>query len=110
TQTLPRNPAGNRGVSMHFHPNQLPCFTLWKNTAAAADGYVTGLEPGTNFPNPRSHEHKAGRVCKLPPQGSCRYDLQFEIHATTAAVEAAEAAIEALQRDVEPRVHERPES
>ena len=44
---------------------ELPCFTLWKNTAAEADGYVTGLEPGTNFPNLRSFERFVGENWNL---------------------------------------------
>ena len=49
TQALLKNAHGTRGVCLKFNQRQLPCFTLWKNTTAAEDGYVTGLEPGTNF-------------------------------------------------------------
>ena len=41
-------PGGAQGVSVHFNTNQLPCFSLWKNTADPADGCVTGLEPGSS--------------------------------------------------------------
>ena len=50
---------GDKAVVLRFHKDQLPCFTLWKNTAGRRDGYVTGLEPATNYPNPRPFE-KAG--------------------------------------------------
>ena len=40
----------------------MPWFTQWKNTTSVADGYVTGIEPGTNFPNPRTYEGEQGRV------------------------------------------------
>jgi galactose mutarotase-like enzyme len=105
TQALLKNAAGDRGVSVHFNHHQLPCFTLWKNTAAVEDGYVTGLEPGTNFPNTRTQEHQAGRVCNLPPQGSRSYELEIEIHASAADIANAEAAIQQLQGDTKPAVH-----
>ncbi len=54
TQALLRSADGRRGVCLYWNVKQLPCFTLWKNETAEQDGYVTGLEPGTNFPNPRS--------------------------------------------------------
>ena len=38
---------GTRAVTMEYLTAQIPCFTIWKNTTADSDGYVTGLEPGT---------------------------------------------------------------
>ena len=43
---LLKNKAGDLGSSLRFSLAQMPCFSLWKNTAARDDGYVTGLEPG----------------------------------------------------------------
>jgi hypothetical protein len=57
----------NLGVYLRYDAANLPCFTLWKNTAGMSDGYVTGLEPGTNFPNRRSDEELAGRVVSALP-------------------------------------------
>jgi len=57
---------------------ELPCFTLWKNQGGLADGYVTGLEPGTNYPNPRSFEETQGRVVPLAPHASVAFDLAIE--------------------------------
>ena len=54
-------------MSLVHNVKQLPCYSVWKNTTASADGSVTGLEPGTNFPNPRSFEGQKGRVLKLAP-------------------------------------------
>jgi len=65
------------GVAMRFSTRQLPCFTLWKNTAADRDGYVTGLEPGSDYPNPRMFERAQGRVVTL--QSGERYDAELEI-------------------------------
>jgi hypothetical protein len=104
-----RDASGARGVSLHVDTRQLPCFTIWKNTTAAADGYVTGLEPATNFPNRRSHEAGQGRVVELAAGGVARFDLDLEIHVGSAEVAAAEAAIAALQAGVEPRIFREPQ-
>jgi hypothetical protein len=50
---------------VRFDVDKLPYFTLWKNTVGLRDGYVTGLEPGTNYPNPRGIEEAAGRLIHL---------------------------------------------
>jgi hypothetical protein len=97
TQVLLKDAHGTRGVSLHYGVRGLPCFTIWKNTTAAPDGYVTGLEPGTNFPNPRTFEGDQGRVAKLPGGGKASFDLQLAWHPDAPAVEAAEAAIGSLQ-------------
>ena len=109
TRTLLKNAHGTRGVSLVYNTKQLPCFSLWKNTTAEADGYVTGLEPGTNFPNPRTHEGKEGRVVKLPPGGKYAMDLTIEIHPTDAAVKAAEAAVAKIRAGREPKIFDKPQ-
>jgi hypothetical protein len=110
TQSLLKNAHGTRGVSLHFNKQQLPCFTIWKNTTASIDGYVTGLEPGTNFPNPRTHEGQHGRVVKLPPEGKAAFDLQLTLHVNAANVEQAEKSIATLQAAAQPTIHNKPQS
>ena len=109
TQTLLKNARSTRGVSLQLNTQQLPCFTVWKNTITTPDGYVTGLEPGTNFPNPRTHEGKQGRTVKLAPGGRTAFDLRLDVHATAAEVAQAEAAISALQAAVQPQVLDQPQ-
>ena len=58
TRVLLEHPTGEQGLQLRFNKQQLPWFTLWRNNVAAADGYVTALEPGTNFPNPRPFEEQ----------------------------------------------------
>src|SRR5262249_25981960 len=65
------NHAADRGIALRFNRQELPCFTVWKNTAALEDGYVTGLEPATNFPNFKSFEREQGRVATLPAGCQC---------------------------------------
>lgn len=104
TQTLLRSAAGDRGVSLKFNKRQLPCFTLWKNRQAAADGYVTGLEPAINFPNVRAFEKEKGRVAVLAPGESRTYEVTIEAHGDRAAVEAAEKAVAAIQAGATPDI------
>jgi hypothetical protein len=110
TEVLLKNAHATRGVGLRFNSRQLPCFTIWKNTTSTEDGYVTGLEPGTNFPNPRSFEEQHGRVVKLPPGGKTAFDLQLVAHRDEQAVAAAEKAIQELQRGTSPRIFDQPQS
>lgn len=104
TRALLHNAAANQGVSLRFHKGQLPWFTLWKNRQAAADGYVTGLEPGINFPNRKSFEKEKGRVAQLAPGESRTFELAIEVHPTADAVAAAKDAIASLQKRVTPQI------
>lgn len=108
TQVMLKNAHGTLGVSLHFNTKQLPCFSVWKNTTAGADGYVTGIEPGTNFPNPRSFETKHDRVIKLGPGEKKVLDLRLEVHGDNKSVTAAEQAIVGLQGSAKPTIHDKP--
>ena len=93
-----RNAAGDAAISLRIPLNELPCFTLWKNTAAEADGYVTGLEPGTNFPNLRSFERTNGRLLTLAPRATRRMSFELAIHVGGEQVRELEGEITDLQR------------
>lgn len=107
TQVLLRNAEGDRGLSLSFSTKQLPCFTLWKNTQAEADGYVTGLEPGTNLPNLKTFERERGRVITLAPGESYETSFELRVHDTPEAIAQTEKQIRALQTS-HPRRHEGP--
>ena len=109
TQALLRSAVGNQGVSVKFNKSQLPRFTLWKNRQAAADGYVTGLEPATNFPNPRSFEKEQGRVVSLAPGAKQAFDLRLQWHLAADEVSAAEQAVSAIAGDVQPKIVNQPQ-
>lgn len=109
TQALLRNADGDQGVSLKFNKNQLPCFTLWKNRQASADGYVTGLEPAINFPNIKSFEKKQGRVALLAPGESRTFEFTIEVHPNAASVAGAEQKIAALQKGVTPTIVPQPD-
>ena len=104
-----RNKARDKAVSMKFATGELPLVTLWKNTNALKEGYVTGLEPGTGFPNNRRIERKFGRVPKLPPGGTIKASIDVTIHATSNEVAEVSNRIEALQGGIDPTVDQSPE-
>jgi hypothetical protein len=109
TLVLLRNRAADKGVVLRFDVNQLPCFTLWKSTQGLREGYVTGLEPGVNYPNARPFEQSHGRVRTLPPGGSHLAETVLEALAGAAQVEAARKEIQALQESGgAPVVHPQP--
>jgi hypothetical protein len=72
-------PDGARAARLSWRAAELPCLTLWKNQGGLADGYVTGIEPGTNYPNPRSFEENQGRVVPLAPHADISFDLALEL-------------------------------
>ena len=81
------NASETRGVAIRYSTRQLPALTLWKNTDTLKQGYVTGLEPGTNPPYQRIVEREMGRVRKLAPQESARFDLAIEVLTSDGEVE-----------------------
>lgn len=109
TQTLLKNAHSTAGASLHYNIKQLPCYTVWKNTTASEDGYVTGLEPGTNFPNPRTYEGEQGRAKKLAGGASTEFDLRIQLHNQAAEIEAAEKAITRLQGGSKVQIYDQPQ-
>ena len=100
-----RNESLRQGLSLRFKKEQLPCFTQWKNHQPDSDGYVTGLEPGLNYPNTRSFEKDHGRVPTLEPGESRTFEIELTAHDSLSEVDAVVAEIEALQASVEPKVN-----
>ncbi len=112
TVVLLRNHAGTKGVALRYDVRQLPCFTLWKSTQGPHEGYVTGLEPGVNYPNPKPFEKERGRVVTLGPNtrpdSSYIAETTLEVLDGAEAVAAVEAEVKALQTRGEPTIHDRP--
>lgn len=105
TVNLLRNAAGNLGISMRYRTEQLPWFTLWKNTQAEADGFCVGIEPGTSFPNLRSFERDQGRVIHLEPGATYQTELEISVLTSAKDVQNIEADIERRQARCQPVVH-----
>jgi uncharacterized protein DUF4432 len=108
TMVLLKNGAGDRGSTMAFSLAELPFFTQWKNTTAVEDGYVTGLEPATGFPNKRVVERKFGRVPKLKQGESRKFRIDFGVLAGKDEVDRAVGEISRIQAGRETRVEREP--
>ncbi|MGB0417042.1 MAG: aldose 1-epimerase family protein [Coraliomargarita sp.] len=108
TLAMLRNAAGDQASLLRYKLEDFPCFTQWKNTAGSNDGYVTGLEPATNFPNSRRFERARGRVITLAGGESRTTTLTIETLDSKKAVEAAEVEIHALQASAEPTILKEP--
>ena len=98
----------DKAVVLRYHQKQLPCFTLWKNTAGRRDGYVTGLEPATNYPNPRPFEKARGRVVTLPVDGRFVVEMTLEVLDSAEAVAAVSSEVNRLQSQAAPVVNPGP--
>jgi len=109
TEAMLHNRSSDQGVRLKFNKNQLPCFTVWKNRQAAVDGYVTGLEPGINFPNPKSFEKAQGRVAELAPGASRTFEITLEALGDAESVRAACESVAKLRDDADPEVLAEPD-
>jgi hypothetical protein len=105
---LLHNAAGDRGFSVEFNLAALPCFSLWKCTQPEADGYVTGLEPGTNFPNFKGFERVQGRVRRLAAEEQYAAELTIGIHDSAEMVSSLVERIAAVQGTTPPQIHAAP--
>jgi hypothetical protein len=103
------NAKADRAVAVRFQKDQLPCFTVWKNTAALEDGYVTGLEPATNYPNFRTFERSQGRVPVLPPGGKWEARWSIEVCDTAAGVADLLREVATLQAHAKATIHKTPQ-
>ena len=108
TLAMLRDRAGDKGVVLRFDRTQLPAFSLWKNTGGLKSGYVTGLEPGTNYPNPKPFEKERGRVVTLPPGGSYVSETTLEVLGNRDQVAKVQAEIDAIQKQAAPTIHKGP--
>ena len=102
TRAMLKSPDGGMGVLMSFDTRTLPYMSLWKNETTAKGGYVTGLEPGTGFPNTRPEERAAGRVPNL--KGGEVYRTHLAIAGLTSKSEVDRAAADIQTLAVAPPV------
>ncbi len=107
TAVLSSSDASN-AVAIRFEASQLPWFTLWKNTQAEEDGYCTGLEPGSSFPNLRTFEREQGRVITLQPQQEAAFEFSVSVALTAHDVEKLVSEVAKIQGGTVPVVHTQP--
>lgn len=110
TLAMLTNAASDKAVCVRFSTRELPCFTVWKNTMALEEGYVTGLEPATNYPNFRGFERQQGRVRVLPPAGSWESRWTLEVADTREAVLQLQKEVATLQAQARATIHRTPQS
>lgn len=110
TGVLVSNLSNDEAVSLRFNKSTLPCFTVWRNSPAETDGYVLGIEPGTNYPNPRFFEKQHGRVVELKPGDRWQAEATAKWLNDAAAIAEEKAAIEAIQGAREPELAPAPRS
>ena len=92
-ETMLKDAHGTRAAVVRHRPDQLPCFSQWKDPGAVEDGYVTGLEPGTNFPNPRRFEGEHGRELEIPAGTARQLRVELRFLDDAASIAKQEAAI-----------------
>lgn len=109
TLTMLYNRTADRGLVIRHSRNELPCFAVWKNTGAVEDGYVTGLEPATNYPNLRTFERQQGRVVSLPPGGRWQCTWSLELQDSVSGVAEVLKEIATLQAHTKAVVHRTPQ-
>ena len=108
TRVMLQDAQGERAATIGWSTAELPYLTIWKNTAAAEDGYVTGLEPATGFPFNRGVERAAGRVPTLAAGETQTFTVEFGLHRGRDAVAREAAAIASIQDGRPTTVEEQP--
>ena len=96
------------GTSVRWNLSELPYLTVWKNTAAQEDGYVTGIEPATGYPFNRKVERKYGRVPMIQPRETLTFTLNFGIHYDQDSVQSVIGEIENLQKNTALTINREP--
>lgn len=99
TLALLANANRTLATSIRWNLSELPYLTIWKNTAAKEDGYVTGIEPATGYPFNRKVERKYGRVPLIQPGESRSFTLGFGIHQDEDSIQSILAEIDELQKN-----------
>jgi len=102
------NAAGDQATSVRWNVTELPYLTVWKNTAAKEDGYVTGIEPATGYPFNRKVERKYGRVPRLDTGETRTFTLDFGIHLGRESVDEMVAEATQMQTSAKITINSEP--
>lgn len=103
-----QNSAADKAVSLRFDTSTLPYLAVWKNTQAEADGYCTGLEPATGFPNLRSVERQHDRIVNLASEESVTFQFTISVVTTSEETTALMSEVEELQNTQPRQTHSQP--
>ncbi|CAI3957275.1 Galactose mutarotase or related enzyme (GalM) (PDB:1LUR) [Commensalibacter communis] len=91
------NKDANKGVSIEFNTNELPYLTLWKNTDTEKQGYVTGIEPGTNYAYATSIEREQGRIRQIKPGQTIQFKIRYSALMNREAVNTVKGTVTNIQ-------------
>ncbi|WP_271790384.1 aldose 1-epimerase family protein [Commensalibacter communis] len=91
------NKDANKGVSIEFNINELPYLTLWKNTDTEKQGYVTGIEPGTNYAYTTSIEREQGRIRQIKPGQTIQFKIRYSALMNREAVDTVKETVTNIQ-------------
>jgi hypothetical protein len=108
TLAVLHNSGGDLGVSVAFNIQQLPVFSLWKNTDTRGQGYVTGLEPGTSFAYNRSYQRALNRVPTIGAKEERHFDITYTLLADKPSVDKALQQVQSIQHDRPTEVRKTP--
>jgi hypothetical protein len=108
TRVLVSGLADDEALGMRFNKIALPCLSVWRNTPAEADGYAMGIEPGTNFPNPRTFEQQHGRAVNLKPGAKWRAAVTVAWHTDPQAIAREKESIAVIQQGAKAEVFAQP--
>ncbi len=103
-----KSSSGSEAVCVRFDTDTLPWLALWKNTQAEEDGYCTGIEPASSFPNLRSFEREHGRVITLESQQSITFNLAMSVADDSDDVSKLVSEVESLQGESSLKLHREP--
>lgn len=109
TMQMLKNSAGDIGILQSYGKKALPYFTQWKNETNLKDGYVTGLEPATNFPNAVTFEHAKKRYVNLRGGQCWNSELTLTVLRDKKEVSATEKKIKAIQGRKKPEINKDPD-
>ena len=73
-------------VQVSFTVDTLPYTILWKRCAGLREGYVVGLNPCSDLPNPRRAERAAGRVKTLAAGAEVSFHHHIDLFEGSEAV------------------------
>jgi hypothetical protein len=108
TLTVLHNKAGSLGVAVGFNVQQLPVFSLWKNTDTQGQGYVTGLEPGTSFSYNRRYQRPLNLVPTIEPKQQKQFSISYSLLADKPAVDKALKTIDTIRDGRQTEVRQTP--
>ncbi len=109
TLALLTSAGGDKAVCLRWNVSVLPCFTVWKNSLPLEEGYVTGLEPATGYPNFKTFEREKGRVRTIPPGGHWQAQWSIEAVDTPQGVIGLQAEVASLQAHAKALIHRTPQ-